>query len=100
MRNSGKFVIISVESQKGGVGKTTAAFNIARILLNTKREKKYEVLLLDLDISGTEAAIAANSFAFMKKTEVLGFPIGKTSSHNVVDLFSHYMCGNILPDVE
>ena len=43
------FKIISVESRKGGVGKTTAALNLADLVL----EKGYKVLLLDLDITGT-----------------------------------------------
>lgn len=43
------FKIISVESRKGGVGKTTAALNLADLLV----EKGYKVLLLDLDITGT-----------------------------------------------
>jgi hypothetical protein len=45
-------VIVSVESRKGGVGKTTAALNLARILLETGR---YAVLFLDVDITGTNA---------------------------------------------
>ncbi|NQU65945.1 MAG: AAA family ATPase, partial [SAR324 cluster bacterium] len=45
-------VFISVESRKGGVGKTTAALNLAEILF----EKNYAVLYLDIDISGTNTA--------------------------------------------
>lgn len=43
------YKIISVESRKGGVGKTTAALNLATVLL----EKNYAVLFLDVDITGT-----------------------------------------------
>jgi hypothetical protein len=42
-------IIVSVESRKGGVGKTTAALNIAKSLL----ERKRRVLFLDADITGT-----------------------------------------------
>jgi hypothetical protein len=45
-------VFISVESRKGGVGKTTAALNLAELLL----EYGYAVLYLDIDISGTNTA--------------------------------------------
>lgn len=52
-------LIVSVESRKGGVGKTTAALCLARILL----ERGYTVLVLDLDFTGTNAAdIAASPF--------------------------------------
>ena len=40
--------IISVESRKGGVGKTTVALNIGYLL-----KDKCHVLLLDIDITGT-----------------------------------------------
>lgn len=43
------YKIVSVESRKGGVGKTTAALNLATVLL----EKNYAVLFLDVDITGT-----------------------------------------------
>ena len=43
------YKIISVESRKGGVGKTTAALNLATVLL----ENNYAVLFLDVDITGT-----------------------------------------------
>jgi hypothetical protein len=56
------FLIISVESRKGGVGKTTAALNLARIL---KERRKHAVLLLDVDITGTNATDCIDS-AFWK----------------------------------
>lgn len=49
--------IISVESRKGGVGKTTAALCLGSLL----REKNYTVLLLDLDLTGTNASDIGNS---------------------------------------
>jgi len=50
MATNSDCVIISVESRKGGVGKTTAALNLARILLE---QRKRAVLFLDVDITGT-----------------------------------------------
>jgi len=47
-------IFISVESRKGGVGKTTAALNLAKLL----NEKDYAVLFLDLDITGTNVVSA------------------------------------------
>ena len=52
---------ISVESRKGGVGKTTVALSLAQCLI----KRNYKVLLLDLDFSGTklsDAFIEANDF--------------------------------------
>jgi hypothetical protein len=50
-------IIVSVESRKGGVGKTTAALSLGRIL----QHQGYAVLMLDLDVTGTNAADIANS---------------------------------------
>lgn len=47
MSNNIKY--FSVESRKGGVGKTTVSLELCRLLL----EKGYNVLLFDLDFSGT-----------------------------------------------
>ena len=51
------WVIVSVESRKGGVGKTTAALNLARLF----QQRQYAVLFLDVDITGTNAADALDS---------------------------------------
>jgi len=51
-------LIVSVESRKGGVGKTTAALNMARLLLE---KKEYAVLFLDVDITGTNSTDAIDS---------------------------------------
>lgn len=56
-----KYKIISVESRKGGVGKTTAALNLSNLLV----ERGYKVLLLDIDITGTSIEGSYNS-AFWK----------------------------------
>jgi len=47
--------IYSVESRKGGVGKTTIALNLAKALV----KKKHDVLLIDCDITGTPITKAA-----------------------------------------
>lgn len=56
-----KYKIISVESRKGGVGKTTAALNLSALLV----ERGYKTLLLDIDITGTSIEGSYNS-AFWK----------------------------------
>lgn len=53
----GKNLIVSVESRKGGVGKTTAALVLAKIY----KDKGYNVLYLDLDITGTNVTKAIHS---------------------------------------
>jgi cellulose biosynthesis protein BcsQ len=50
-------LMISVESRKGGVGKTTAALCLARTLLR----RGFSVLVLDMDVTGTNAADIAKS---------------------------------------
>lgn len=49
------YKIYSIESRKGGVGKTTIALNLAKTL----RDKKQDVLLIDCDITGTPITEAA-----------------------------------------
>lgn len=51
-----KYTLISVESRKGGVGKTTAALNIGYLL-----KDKCHVLILDVDITGTSISAIRNS---------------------------------------
>ena len=53
----------SVESRKGGVGKTTVALNLGRCLLNTG----YKVLLLDCDITGTSIAQCCENSVFWEE---------------------------------
>ena len=50
------YTLISVESRKGGVGKTTAALNLGYLL-----KDKYNVLILDVDITGTSISAIRDS---------------------------------------
>lgn len=54
----------SIESRKGGVGKTTVALNLGAKLL----ENGYKVLLLDCDITGTSISICSENSDYWKDT--------------------------------
>lgn len=54
------YKIYSVESRKGGVGKTTIALNLSKALI----DKGYDVLLIDCDITGTSVTEAAGASPF------------------------------------
>lgn len=60
------YKLISVESRKGGVGKTTAALNLGYLL-----KEKYHVLLLDIDITGTSIKAVQKSRFWMRETRLL-----------------------------
>lgn len=57
-----EYKIYSVESRKGGVGKTTIALNLAKALI----DKGQDVLLIDCDITGTPITKAAEHSLFWK----------------------------------
>ena len=57
------YEIYSVESRKGGVGKTTIALNLAKALA----DQEYDVLLIDCDITGTPITEAASHSPFWKQ---------------------------------
>ncbi len=94
-------LIISVESRKGGVGKTTAAMCLARLL----RKRGYAVLLLDLDVTGTNAAdIAGSPFwrddLHIIRDEAQGNPNSGSlpPAVNLLTLFDDFfMVGNPVP---
>lgn len=100
--NNQNSVVISVESQKGGVGKTTVALNVARMLLASG---KYEVLFLDLDIAGTDAALTAESTLWARWSHPVEFKMVKGKeggngirlTRNLVELFDLYMLGDDIP---
>lgn len=60
------YKLISVESRKGGVGKTTAALNLGYLL-----KEQYHVLLLDIDITGTSIRAIQESRFWMNDTRLL-----------------------------
>ena len=75
-------LIVSVESRKGGVGKTTAALCLGRLL----RKREYAVLILDLDVTGTNAADVAGSPFWVKDIHTIRTAAGNVHSSNVVPL--------------
>lgn len=88
MRNH---ILISVESRKGGVGKTTAALNLANIFL----KKQYAVLFLDVDITGTNAADGLNSPFWNGIATPINYDGGKA---NLLQVFQTiFMTGQGIP---
>jgi len=89
-------MIISVESRKGGVGKTTAALNLAKILLE---KRGYAVLFLDVDITGTNVAYGLDS-SFWKNSCHPVKCIGKKDENaNLLQIFEEqFMSGNGAPE--
>jgi hypothetical protein len=88
-------LIISVESRKGGVGKTTAALCLANLL----RKQGYAVLVMDLDVTGTNAADIANA-PFWKETLHVIQDMSKESPLplNFLTLFEQcFMSGKKIP---
>ena len=83
-------IYISVESRKGGVGKTTIALILAEALI----EKGYEVLVVDMDIIGTRIDgdfISANKEK-IHEVKRNGKPV------NLLNMFKNeLMVGNNLP---
>lgn len=72
------FKLYSIESRKGGVGKTTIALNLAKTLLN-----RGPVLLLDCDITGTSISEPANnSIYWQTNSNVLMEPIKKVDEED------------------
>ncbi len=85
-------LIVSVESRKGGVGKTTAALCLARLLLR----RGYSVLVLDLDVTGTNASdIAASPFWKEDLFVIKDVSIENPQPVNLLTLFEQsFMTGN------
>lgn len=76
--------IYSIESRKGGVGKTTIALNLAKILVS----KEYDVLFIDCDITGTPITYAAMHSVYWKKLVKPSFCDG--TSYNLIEYFKNY----------
>ena len=83
----------SIESRKGGVGKTTVALNLGAKLL----EMGYKVLLLDCDITGTSISECSENSIFWKDTI---YVVKKELNNNKVavnllDYFKNYYLSGI-----
>lgn len=86
------YYVISVESRKGGVGKTTAALNLAKLFV----DRGYAVLFLDADITGTNVGYSINS-PFWK--DVINVFKEKDIPENLLEWFERkFMCGSHLPE--
>jgi MinD-like ATPase involved in chromosome partitioning or flagellar assembly len=95
-------LFVSIQSQKGGVGKTSVAFHVANLLLDS-----YEALFLDLDLTGTDAATAATVLSgetFWKDTlHTIPAPQDKAKQDqkaNLVSIFGQYMSGEPTPSTK
>ena len=83
-------IYISIESRKGGVGKTTIALSLAQTLI----EKGYQVLMLDLDIVGTKM----NSSFIRENHDLIHEVSYQGDSVNLLHLFKEvFMIGNNIP---
>lgn len=91
------YTVISVESRKGGVGKTTAALNLARILLESKKTKNV-ILFLDIDITGTNIADSLDSSYWNEITHLVKY---KEDNVNLLEIYQKlYMPGRDIPNWE
>ena len=90
--------VISVESRKGGVGKTTAALNLAKLLL----ERGFQVLFLDIDITGTNVTNVLDSPFWLNSAKTSQYKMGNNiKPANLLEIFSrHYMSGQTIPSFD
>ena len=66
MLKTDNYIIVSVESRKGGVGKTTVVLNMAKLL-----KDHYHVLVLDVDVTGTSINAIQNTSVWLKSARLL-----------------------------
>jgi hypothetical protein len=87
--DKGIFKLISVESRKGGVGKTTVALNLAKVFLR----RNFSVLFIDCDIIGTSISGAIQSDYYKDDfTELLD---GAGNPINILEYYQkHYLKGD------
>lgn len=86
------YYVISVESRKGGVGKTTAALNLAKLFVDRGRA----VLFLDADITGTNVSYSIKS-PFWK--DIINVLQEEDDNANLLVWFERkFMCGTHLPE--
>lgn len=81
---------ISIESRKGGVGKTTTALALAEVLL----EKGFQVLLFDMDIAGTSLD---ESFVVSRNNLIHEVRLGGKTLNLVSTFKSIYLSGKNIP---
>ena len=77
-------LFFSIESRKGGVGKTTIALNMCKML----RKKGYVVLMLDCDITGTSSSETSENSEFWKdEINVIKY-LDKNNNEKLVNLLT------------
>ena len=87
------YKVVSVESRKGGVGKTTVALLMSEMICNPaiQQKEKSKVIFLDMDICGT-------SIKYLQKTDAYSHI--EFSKHNLVEMFESYLIGREIPEVD
>lgn len=85
---SNRIKVYSIESRKGGVGKTTIALNLAKTLLN-----RGPVLLLDCDITGTSISEPANKSVYWQDVTNVLMEDEKTPKNLLGYFLNYYIRG-------
>lgn len=88
-------LIISVESRKGGVGKTTLALNTAKVL--SRHPYNYATLIIDLDMTGTNIGDEMMTSTYWKKYVS---PVHTSKSNIAVDLLAFFKEEYMWPTAE
>lgn len=87
MAKQDNYIIVSVESRKGGVGKTTVVLNLAKLL-----RERYHVLVLDVDVTGTSINAIEGISVWRKSVRLLKDE--KNESINLLQYFKEqYLLG-------